>query len=262
METDLLRITGILIGLVFVFSLLPQSAATIVWSDNFDDGNFDGWTVTEGSCDASSEYLVGVYNGELRHKIWYPSSQIVGTWSFDVYPGDQRPEQGGGTIEVEFMGNGTDRYMLSIRPSNDYDALHVYFKNNNFPLGYVEIEGGLDTWTHYDVTRNSTGGLSLYVNATSTTDEPVLTAADTMYSYSDRFTVIFHYREDSRIDNVVVDDEILFPYDTTTSQSENTTTTTTTNGGATFPIDTTLLIAGAGVAGVVIIAAVVCMRRR
>ncbi|MHA2027178.1 MAG: hypothetical protein ACW98U_14850 [Candidatus Thorarchaeota archaeon] len=118
-----------------------------------------------------------------------------------------------------------------------------------------------ETWTHIDISRNSTGGIHVWVNGTPSTDAPNITVVDPTYDYSERFLLYHHGAYAARFDNIVVDDEVIDPIvddeviDTTTTTS----TTPTTNGGQ---IDPTLLIVGAGVAGVVIVAAVVCMRRR
>jgi hypothetical protein len=56
--------------------------AEIVWSDDFDDGTYDGWTVGEGSFSAS-EYMLEA-TGEFPNNIYHESSVITGTWSFDV----------------------------------------------------------------------------------------------------------------------------------------------------------------------------------
>jgi len=258
LKSKLLKCTGLVIGLIFVFSLFSQSAAAVVWSDNFDDGNYDGWTVTEGAFDVIDGCLVQVSDGDLGHSIWHESSQVVGTWSLDVFFGKDIPDTLGlPSTSIEFMGNGTDSYTVSI------GDLGIKFSIRGYPLSYVEIGNYTHTWTHIDITRNSTGGFHVYVNATSTTAEPILTVVDTTYSYSERFVIGIGYQDEARIDNIVVDDEILIrPPAPTTPDTTTPPDTTTTNGGITLPMDTVLLITGAGVAGIVIVAAVVFMRRR
>ena len=82
MKTKLLKFTALLIGLVFVFSLFTQSAAAVVWSDNFDDGNYDGWTVEDGDYSVTDGALRSEATGDLNNIIWYPSTTAVGTWNF------------------------------------------------------------------------------------------------------------------------------------------------------------------------------------
>ncbi|MFW9927709.1 MAG: hypothetical protein ACFFDM_13240 [Candidatus Thorarchaeota archaeon] len=106
MKTGILKISGVLIGLIFVLSFLPQSAATAVWSDNFDDGNYAGWTITEGTWSVVSGILesedLGFSYGLQR--IWHASSQIEGTWSFDHWSIDTWYSF---EATIMFMANGT-----------------------------------------------------------------------------------------------------------------------------------------------------------
>ena len=270
MKSQLLKITGLFIGLVFVFSLLPQTAATVVWEDNFDDGNYNGWTVTEGGYEViDSNYLRTSFPEGAHHcRIWHSSDQVVGTWSFDIRPSAFQ-------CEVLFMANGTD-------PPEDYDGYGIKLTEDyislikrkgswdggDTTLAYSSIGDTESKWTHIDVTCDDTGEFNVYVNATSNSAIPIINAVDTEFSYSERFVLDCHWALSS-FDNITVDNEILItPIPTTTSEPTTTTTPTdtsptTTDGGTTPPpISTTLLIIGAGVGGVVIIAAVVCMRRR
>ncbi|MFW9795188.1 MAG: hypothetical protein ACFFEE_12845 [Candidatus Thorarchaeota archaeon] len=265
MKNGIMKCSGLLMGLGIIFLLLPQTAATIVWEDNFDDGNYDGWTVTDGSWAVVNGNLTAVYDGDTSHQIWSLSSQVVGTWSFDVFLAG--PQMSGNQIRVGFMGNGTDTatYFLTIQPA-DTDS-GIKFELGNWPLGYVEIDDFRQTCTHIDITRNSAGEMYLYVNKTGPVAEPDLAVVSLLQFYlldtSDRFVISSSNSDGSVIDNIVVNDEILItPPATTTPETTTTPDTTPTNGGPGIPIDSTLLIVGAGVGGVVIIAAVVCMRRR
>ncbi|MHA2159253.1 MAG: hypothetical protein ACXABE_10180 [Candidatus Thorarchaeota archaeon] len=253
MKEYLLRCTGLLIGLIFVFSLLPQSTAAVVWEDNFDDGNYDDWTVSQGSWNASNGYLEAVYGTDLLHEIWHNSSQIEGTWSFDIFLVYDSNDYG--SIYFDFIVNGTSEY--SFRVSCD-EGNPVVALIGGVTLESAGLAVGNQTWTHFDITRNSTGGMNVYVNKTGPVAEPILTAIDTTHSISERFEIASTYSvEGSRVDNIVVKDTIdIIPPDSTTP------TGTTSNGTTPPPLDTTLPIVIAGVVGVVIIAAVVLMRRR
>jgi hypothetical protein len=132
------------------------------------------------------------------------------------------------------------------------------------PLAYVELGDYHQTWIHIDITRNTTGGIHVYLDQTPDIIEPNLTAVDTTYSSCEIFHVANIFNDGSRFDNFVVSDEILTPTTTTTTtETDPSTTTTPTNGEPTQPpMDMTLLIAGAGAAVVVIIVAVVFLKRR
>ncbi len=264
MKTEILKISGLLIGLIFVFSLFPLASAAVVWSDNFDDGNYDDWNVTVGDWRVTDGILETYYVDSYETGIWHDSSQIEGTWSFDVYHGSSSSAH---ESVCMFMANGTDTptdyYGYGIRFS--VNSIFLVKQTGSFlslsSLAFVMIEGLVTTWTHIDVTRNSAGEFNVYFNATSTIAEPDITVVHTEYSYSERF-VVATAGILLKLDNVIVDDTILITPPTTTTTTTTNTTTTTTNGGTTpLPIDTTLLIAGAGVVGVIIIAVVVLKRR-
>lgn len=265
MKTGILKFTGVLIGLIFVLSLLPQSAAAPVWSDDFGDGNYNDWTVTEGTWSVDSGILesedLGLSYGYQR--LWHPSSQVEGTWSFDHWSLDTWYAW---EANIMFMAIGThpDYYGYGIRVSGD--AVLLLKLNGGSAassLGLAVFEDLRYAWLYIDITRNSTGGINVYVNATSDIAEPLISFVDTEYSYSERFVIEQLGRGGDGFDNFVVSDtiDITPPAPTTPTENTTTTTETTTDGGTPPPIDTTLLLIGGGVAGVVIIAAVVFMRR-
>jgi len=271
LKTNLLKITGLVIGLCFVLSLLPQSTATVVWSDDFNDRIYDGWTVTQGGWTETNRILESVYDDDFRTYaiIYHDSSTTVGTWSFDY------KLFGGGTYvytTILFMANGTDPpfdyygYGLRIRESSVYFVKSYGDQNRAYPLvdGTAYFDDACGTWTHFDITRNSTGGFHVYINATSTEEEPAFSVVDTEYDYSERFVIYHRGTNDACIDNLVVSDTIDITTLPPTSTDTTSETPTTTNSGATTPppMDITLLLTGAGVAGIVIIASVVFLRRR
>jgi hypothetical protein len=92
---------------VFVFSLLPHSTAAVVWSDNFDDGDYGGWTVALGDwrVDTNGYYLENYYVDTIYHRISHQINETTGMWSFDYYHPDHH---GGEHATVYFLTNGTD----------------------------------------------------------------------------------------------------------------------------------------------------------
>ena len=78
-----IKILALIIGLVFLFCLFPSSSATVVWSDDFSDGDHNGWTITMGNWAVTDQRLEAIApNGQ---RIWHSSTQVTGTWSFDYY---------------------------------------------------------------------------------------------------------------------------------------------------------------------------------
>jgi hypothetical protein len=261
MKTRFLKISASLICLVFAFCLVTSSDAAIVWEDNFNDGNYDGWTVSVGDWRVSDGVLETYYVSSYIWRIWHPSTQVVGTWSFDVETSTFAVFEN----TFLFMANGTDTTFTydgyGIKITHDDFLFMKFYEGSSIPLKMASIDGIAGSWAHVDITRNSTGEFHVYINATSSIAEPDISIVDTEYSYSEQF-VINSNQEGFLLDNIVVDDEIkITPLVSTPTTTTNTTiSSTTTNGGDTPPpIDTTLLIVGAGV---VIVAAVVFMRRR
>ena len=144
------RTHTILAELTFV-ALLPSlgslpmlgSAAT-VWSDSFDDGNYDGWTTrTEGfTCD--NQYLECTTNTtpptgwniieracEVNSGTWtFDFYQVVGSWWFGFYV---QPV-------LALAIGGRDNEIALVKGATD------------LAVGYVEIRGD---WHHFDVTLTS-----------------------------------------------------------------------------------------------------------
>ncbi len=257
------QISGLLIGFLFVLSLIPQSSATVVWSDDFSGSTLTGWNVTDGTWEVDSGYLKNIQDVDWHCRIWHASSQVTGTWSFDVclLTND---------VDILFMANGTDppqdntgygirltgEYIVLIKQDGSYDTAAF--------LSSSSIGDHDSTWTSFDITRNITGGFNIYVNATSDVAEPVISFVDDEFSYSERLVVYCRWGH-ARFDNIVVSDTIdITPASSTPPVTTSTPPDTTTTDGGTIPppIDTNLIILGAGAAGVIIVAVVVFIRRR
>ncbi|MFW9846257.1 MAG: hypothetical protein ACFFD6_05895 [Candidatus Thorarchaeota archaeon] len=74
------------IALVFLCSIISATGlcyATEVWSDNFDDCDCDGWTVS-GCCATNGTLMSTSASGRAYHE----RSMTVGTWSFDLQIGE------------------------------------------------------------------------------------------------------------------------------------------------------------------------------
>jgi len=257
MKNRLLKCTGLIIGLVFVFALFPQSTATVIWDDDFNGGTIaPEWIVKDGDWTAIDNYLrADNIVAEEECVIWRNCTQTVGTWSIDVYHGTDDEYF---KTTVLFFANGTevdDFFGYGIRLLGD--IVYLVKQLGGFTtislLGSATTEGLEDSWTSFDVTRNSTGGIHVYINATSYSEEPDIIAVDHDFDTSERFVIQARVDVSGEyFDNIIIDDELP---DSTTS----TPTSPTTNG----ELDSTLLLMlGAGVGGAVIIAAVVCLRRR
>jgi len=273
MTKKILKMSAVLIAFSFILAGLSQVSAAVVWSDNFDDGNYDGWTVEDGGYSVTDGALTSEATGDYYDIIWHPSTTAVGTWNFSfmydvvnklavyiimVMSVNQ-------TISTNYQAGygikitdelGLDPTLTLIKQDGNY----ISIGNMVVPFVVADLQG---TWTDFAVSRNSTGGLNVWINGTHMW-EVVNVEHDTSemfvyYTYTDLTGV-----EGGHLDNIVVDDEPISPYAQTTTPEPTDTTTpseTPTGPGEPTPIDP-MLLAIAGVGVVIVIMAVVCMKRR
>ncbi|MFW9793941.1 MAG: hypothetical protein ACFFEE_06560 [Candidatus Thorarchaeota archaeon] len=279
MKNNLLKCISLVIGLVFIFSLLPQSAAAVVvWEDNFDDENYDGWTVKTGTFACCNKTLAGTYDSTpdgisyvFDNEIWINSTVSYGTWSFDLYYGGQ--SYYGPAVwfscdrissDPEWIGVGwpggkgvciqRERENWFFHRVNEHSG-QTCATWNATPDGSIGLETGYEVYFTYD----EIGYLNMWINGTHFDQ-----AANFHSEYHfDSQNVLIVMNDGSWIDNIKVWDEVIpYPEDGETTPTPTTPTPTTPDNTEPQPLDSTLIIAGAGVAAVVIIVAMVFMRRR
>jgi hypothetical protein len=81
------RTIGVLLTAIMILSVSGPVHVDgyVVWSDNFDDGNYDDWTVIDGEFNATGGSLEATdVSGASGAKITHNSSVNIGTWSFDI----------------------------------------------------------------------------------------------------------------------------------------------------------------------------------
>lgn len=144
-----------LVGVLLLVAFIPIPAyAAEVWSDDFDDENYDGWTVTEGEFTCADGYLE-VTEHDVGWNAWsgiYHNSTVTsGTWSFDYF-------RVTGRLSVNLM---TDKHKLTL----GYN-LFIYLRvthieivrytqgdeGHGATLASLEILEAYECWTHIDVT--------------------------------------------------------------------------------------------------------------
>ncbi|MGY5865138.1 MAG: hypothetical protein RTV41_11100 [Candidatus Thorarchaeota archaeon] len=260
-------IVGLTLSLLCLAQFTGSTSAAVDWEDNFDDGNYDGWTVLgyenttslatiPGNFSASSGTLT-VLDDDInvaRHN----STMSVGTWSFDMFV----PDDGDGVIDLMFMSNGSRPYYFDPTPifASSFVSVEAWIDMSRFDIwGMAGVSGRLfDTWSpvlqgwhHIDVSRTSGGRILVYFNGTLRADFD-----NNVVSTSTYLEIWCLNATGAMIDNIVVDDTPL-PIPSTT--------TTTTNGGTTppptsIPWDLVAIIGGMSV--VVIVLVIVVLRRR
>lgn len=189
--------------LIFSTSSLSVGANSIVWEDNFDDQNYNGWTVVQGSFTAQNDQLEGATVGELN-RIFCNSTVASGTWSFDVYHADVYY-----CPYVWFIVNTLDSsllprdgYLLHISP---YDGVEIWIDNGveSENLGSYMPPGGIkEKWLHFDITRDPNGHMCLYVNSQLGLEIDNTNFNTSLYFY-------FNCYDRHAIDNIIVYDEVL-----------------------------------------------------
>jgi len=273
MKTRWIQLISVLAMVAICISVCTTTVnATVVWSDDFDDRDFDGWTTPNNSRVYDGDYG---WNGsdwtadnqylELDQEEWgiitHPSNVVYGTWSFDFRINETLSTYGV-RIAIAFISNNItdlDDITEGIWYYIQFDAptgvnLYASFGKSGAELATNNTPIPVSGWHHIDVTRNTTGWFEVYHNCSL-----IIQEVDTQIDTSEMFWLWFQRRQ--MIDNVVVDDEpIPLPDQTTPTTPTTTTPTTTTPPPPPLPVDLILIAGGAAV--VVIVLAIVFLRRR
>ncbi|MGY5853552.1 MAG: hypothetical protein RTU92_08315, partial [Candidatus Thorarchaeota archaeon] len=209
----------------------PQlCSASTVWSDNFDDGDYNDWVVLAGSVSAS-EYNLRV-TGIGYAVVYRNSSVVIGTWSFDLDMTDDIDD-----VQVCFI----TKYIDGVYVRDNY-LIENTGDDTGFRLvrwiwtgSYMEFlildlytpSGGIAGWHHFDITRSPSGEINVYLNGTH-----VMDATDTTNDISSCFVFNIPVGPSGTgpaIDNIVVSDsvDIVPPTETTSTTTSPTETTPT-----------------------------------
>jgi hypothetical protein len=171
---------------------IPTPDPSIVWSDDFEDGDLEGWeennylSVNEGVLKA------GPFGGNIQHK----SDVSYGTWSFDVLISENIGSQ-------NIIGVSNDEgYLYSIGIeiiSMKYPEISIYQIDNDDAVKVVIFhpENEIYGWNHFDITRDEEGNSKVYLNG-----EPILEYKDELPITSHWF--FFEAPTGSALDNIVV----------------------------------------------------------
>jgi hypothetical protein len=261
-------IIAICLASLIISSSMPVSLAAEVvdWSDNFDDGNYDDWTVVTGAYAVTDGKLTvtDMAPGPAFPVIHHQSNTSFGNWSFDVEIGND-PEEIEHVVICFMRDFGGDGWLGGV---GDTDIYMEYF-SGGWHLGkgfddYDYFPAELQWEHHIRVERNSTDPnyIKVYHNDTLYLDTLML-IPDSDYGYFS-----FLGTRGATIDNIVVANETIIDdggddtTSTTTTSTEITSDDTTTSDGTGSPPDMTmiLLIAGGGVAVLIVVVLAVKMK--
>jgi len=174
-----------------------------MWSDDFNDGNYEGWTVQNGT--------FTVKNGRLKagpgsyNVIMHQSSVAFGTWSFDLFSNSSAVIVFIGTYPLYSSLAPNQGYKLSQGGATGYfiqrytsDSPHGSVSRWDRSFGY---EVSAFKWQHINITRSQDGHICIYDNGTLILD----TADNANIPASEYF--LFSGKE-AIIDNIVVSNTV------------------------------------------------------
>jgi hypothetical protein len=212
--------SAILILIFLSASMVATCRASTIWSDNFDDGNLDGWTVSgtsmfsgartelaKGNFSVADKTLRATGVGKPMHYsiLTHPNTVKVGTWSWDLYFNKE------GTVSgYTGMAMLTDKPVMT--PPFDFNGYGFDLTDTGtgcfyrYQKGITNIIGRMNTltiqptgWTRIDLARNENGQFSLYLDGTLCVE-----VTDSKYSNLDYFALWLAVGP--VIDNVVISD--------------------------------------------------------
>jgi hypothetical protein len=193
---------------VSLFMTFPCKAAT-VWSDNFDSGNYNGWTVTNGTFSAEDHTLRSIGGGGV---IIHPSSVTTGTWSFDILGVNDTGVGLMSSYPVPFSLARSGYGWIGIAKEGLVLGLDVAQGGAGVRVGQYDYPSskGASGWQHIDVTRSSDGRTCVYLNGTLVIDRVI-----NWNTTSEYFWVMFGEEafpqigtSEGAIDNIVVSNTV------------------------------------------------------
>ncbi|MFX1582063.1 MAG: hypothetical protein ACFFCJ_07555, partial [Promethearchaeota archaeon] len=163
---SLIFMLGVLALLVSFLAVQPLTCtAALVWTDDFDDGNFDDWTISQGDFTAADNSLRATAAG------WnfaiHSSTVAYGRWIFDV----EATETPSDHFYVYLMSYIGSNYRFSIFTDafpgwsvGDEFTLLKQQGTTTVPIAEFIPVGDITGWYHFEVHRNNTGYFEVYIN--------------------------------------------------------------------------------------------------
>jgi hypothetical protein len=172
--------------------------ASIAWSDDFDDGDLDGWDVW---------YQKGLYSvddGVLTIKtggdLYQESTVLNGTWSFDLYF-DNNSET---THEFRFTEGTYNFQNLEVKQAQNTQIWITTQRDDGDAIpSYVDLGERLSDWHHIDITREDIGLIKVYLDG-----EFILEHFDDREFDAEKL-VVMYCCSGPVLDNLVVRDQII-----------------------------------------------------
>ena len=178
------------------------------WSDDFDDGDYEGWTVEWGNWYAENGTLQAIYHPDTTYNgglILYPSTIAYGTWSFDVYLERNKIIFFGLATTDVVWDEFSNSYYFEIKPYAKTEFVLIKCLGDittNQGLVWYTADSELSGWNHIDVTRDVSGRFSIYLNG-----ELIIYLTDRSLNSSEHFFVC-SYPDGPKVDNITVSNTI------------------------------------------------------
>lgn len=204
-----LSVFALLLSLGLLLNSSLPVYATIVWSDDFNDGNYDGWIITGIYAPVNSTWVDTVGTAEvIDGELWFTGEQhfrnfsyavhestvAYGSWSFDV---NVRPISGSSNhTHIYFLDSRSPEDVPDFQsPYSSYDILiysapwtieppdwMVPFDNtapsillvrrslgSGVAIGTYQVDE-INGLYRFNVTRDETGRIQVFLNDTSIID--------------------------------------------------------------------------------------------
>ena len=185
----------------------PTPDPSIVWSDDFEDGDKEGWM--DYSTGARFFVEEGVLNNdESSDGITYHESKVSnGTWSFDLFypeePGNYEPSyEIGVTCDQDFWF--CFGFKSAIEGSKNTSVSIITWEDmQKYTYDSVKLGERLVGWKHFDVTRDESGNSNIFV------DGELILQYKAEISFSPQRLYIFTSVRGPAIDNVIVRNQVI-----------------------------------------------------
>ena len=197
-----MRVSAIIFLAVLLLSARTCSAV-VIWQEDFNDGDYDGWTIYQGDFEITGNALVANGSYGVWNFIRHTSTVAYGTWSFDVLSEDAPQNHtyvyiiSGGTVDIP-------NYRLCIWTGSYLGwalgpGVSLLKQNTTTTVSIADwFTGTLSGWHSYEVTRDETGQFRISVDGILR-----ITVSDNEITSSGAFR--FGAQENSGMDNIVVD---------------------------------------------------------
>lgn len=172
--------------------------ASVVWTDSFDNGDYDEWSVALGAFRVIDGTLRGT--GYILNAISHPSTLVTGTWRIDLEFTDT-PHYSSIYMFVEDIGQGIGNNGYWLYITNWRVTLHRETEFVTDAIANYSFPRLINGWQHFDVTRDTTGRIRTFINGTLCMD-----VIDTRHNTAKYFLV--QLRDGDAIDNVEVSNTI------------------------------------------------------